>query len=306
VKLGVTPWDFADLSARSLTKQARAAETLGYDSFWLPENHFNQGAIPDPLMLLAAVAAGTDTIKLATTSYLLPLRHPLQAAEQVAVLDQLSGGRVILGIGRGYAPTMLQAFSVVPSQKRKLFERCLETMRTAWSGEPVTLDDGVTTVVLNPLPVQRPHPPLWVAAFGPKALAQAGRLGLPYLASPMETMAKLEANFLHHEMAASDAGKLPGDIRPIMRTVYVSKSSREVRELCQRMTAEVGKLGRLAAGTSAEDWAIVGDAIEVRDQIAEYRERLAIDYLVVTRMRIPGVPHAAMQASLAAVAEIAG
>ena len=144
MKLGVTPWDFADLSARSLTKQARAAETLGYDSFWLPENHFNQGAIPDPLMLLAAVAAGTDTIKLATTSYLLPLRHPLQAAEQVAVLDQLSGGRVILGIGRGYAPTMLQAFSVVPSQKRKLFERCLETMRTAWSGEPVTLDDGVT------------------------------------------------------------------------------------------------------------------------------------------------------------------
>ena len=306
MKLGVTPWDFTDLSARSLTDQASAAEALGYDSFWLPENHFNQGAIPDPLMLLAGVAAGTSNIRLATTSYLLPLRHPLQAAEQVAVLDQLSGGRVILGIGRGYAPAMLQAFSVVPSEKRRLFEECLATMRQAWSGEPVAIDGGEIAVVLDPLPVQRPHPPLWVAAFGPKALAQAGRLGLPYLASPMETMAKLEANFQRHEDAASDAGNAAGDTRPIMRTVYVSDSPREVRDLRERMTVEASKLGRLPEGSRAEDWAIVGDAFEVRDRIAEYRERLAVDYLVVTRLRLPGVRQASLHASLAAVAEIAG
>jgi alkanesulfonate monooxygenase SsuD/methylene tetrahydromethanopterin reductase-like flavin-dependent oxidoreductase (luciferase family) len=306
MKLGVTPWDFADLSARSLTDQARAAEQLGYDSFWLPENHFNQGAIPDPLMLLAGVAAGTDTIRLGTTSYLLPLRHPLQAAEQVAVLDQLSGGRVILGIGRGTAPAMLRAFSVEPSQKRRLFEECLARMRLAWSGEPVTLEDGETTIVLNPLPVQQPSPPLWVAAFGPKALAQAGRLGLPYLASPLETVAKLEANFQLHAIAANDEGNGAVDTRPIMRTVYVSDNASEVRQLRERMTAEAAKLGRLSEGTRAEDWAIMGDAYEVRDQIAEYQERLAIDYLVVTRMRIPGVTQAAAHASLAAVAEIAG
>ena len=151
MKLGVTPWNFADRTARGLTEQARAAEALGYDSFWLPENHFNPGAIPDPLMLLAAVAAGTETIRLATTSYLLPLRNPLQAAEQVAVLDQLSNGRVILGIGRGYAPVMLKAFNVVPSEKRKLFEWSLQRMRDAWSGQPVLLDDDETTVVLDPL-----------------------------------------------------------------------------------------------------------------------------------------------------------
>ena len=174
MKLGVTPWDFGQRTAQALTQQAQAAEALGYDSFWLPENHFNPGALPDPLMLLAGVAAGTSRLKLATTSYLLPLRHPLQAAEQVAVLDQLSGGRVILGIGRGYAPSMLQAFNVEPSQKRRVFEASLDKMRCAWRGEPVVLDDGVTSVVLDPLPVQQPHPPLWVAAFGPKALAQAG------------------------------------------------------------------------------------------------------------------------------------
>ncbi|MCH8981725.1 LLM class flavin-dependent oxidoreductase, partial [candidate division KSB1 bacterium] len=110
MKLGITPWDFGDRTAAGLTRQAALAESFGYDSFWLPENHFNTNAIPDPLMLLASVAAGTAKIRLATTSYLLPLRNPLQAAEQVAVLDQLSEGRVTLGIGRGYAPTMLQAF----------------------------------------------------------------------------------------------------------------------------------------------------------------------------------------------------
>ncbi|MDA1074507.1 MAG: LLM class flavin-dependent oxidoreductase, partial [Proteobacteria bacterium] len=153
--LGLTPWDFKDASAAGLTAQAQFAEACGYESFWLPENHFNRGAIPDPLMLLAAVAGGTSRIRLATTSYLLPLRHPLQAAEQVAVLDQLSGGRVILGVGRGFAPDMLKAFSVRPKEKRALFEVCLATMMLAWSGEPVEIDEQTgASVVLDPLPVQ--------------------------------------------------------------------------------------------------------------------------------------------------------
>ena len=306
MKLGVTPWDFGRRTAQALTEQAQAAEALGYDSFWLPETHFNPGALPDPLMLLAGVAAGTRRLKLATTSYLLPLRHPLQAAEQVAVLDQLSDGRVILGIGRGYAPSMLQAFNVVPSEKRRVFEASLETMRRAWRGDPVVLEDGVTSVVLDPLPLQQPHPPLWVAAFGPKALAQAGRLGLPYLASPMETLEKLQLNYQHHHAAASDSGIEPARTRPIMRTVFVSDNRREVRELQERMVLQAAKLGRLAADTPAEQWAIMGDAVQVRDQIAEYRERLEIDYLVVTRLRVDGVPKAAVHASMAAVAEIAG
>ena len=93
---GLTPWNFGDLSAESLSRQAEIGESLGYESFWLPESHFIDGAIPDPLMLLAAVAAATRNPRLGTTSYLVPLRNPLQAAEQVSVLDSLSNGRVIL------------------------------------------------------------------------------------------------------------------------------------------------------------------------------------------------------------------
>ncbi|MCH1550992.1 MAG: LLM class flavin-dependent oxidoreductase, partial [Pseudomonadales bacterium] len=79
--VGLTPWDFNDLSATSLCDQAAFAEALGYQSIWLPENHFGKQAVPDPLTLLASIAGATRQIGLGTTSYLLTLRNPLQAAE---------------------------------------------------------------------------------------------------------------------------------------------------------------------------------------------------------------------------------
>ncbi|MGE0622401.1 MAG: LLM class flavin-dependent oxidoreductase [Pseudomonadales bacterium] len=307
MQLGVTPWDFATLSAKSLSAQAARAEALGYESFWLPENHFNPNAMPDPLMLLAAVTAATDHIRLATTSYLLPFRNPLLAAEQVAVLDRLSGGRVILGIGRGYAPTMLKAFDVDPGEKRRLFERCLATMQLAWSGVPVPVgEDEVESVVLDPLPVQKPHPPLWVAAIGPKALAQAGRLGLPYLASPMETMATLEANYARHADAARQAAHAPVTVVPVMRTVFVTDSARLAGDLKARLAREAAGSIRLPPGTPAEDWTIIGDRVEVSEKIHEYRERLSVSHLIVTRLRIGGVEQSALEASVAALPEIVG
>jgi alkanesulfonate monooxygenase SsuD/methylene tetrahydromethanopterin reductase-like flavin-dependent oxidoreductase (luciferase family) len=307
MKIGVTPWDFSGLNARSLSEQAARAEALGYESFWLPESHFNPNAIPDPLMLLAAVAAATDRIRLATTSYLLPFRNPLLAAEQVAVLDQLSNGRVTLGVGRGFAPTMLKAFDVVPKEKRNLFERCLSIMKDAWSGEPVQVGDGkMDQVVLDPLPVQKPHPPIWVAAFGPKALAQAGRLGLPYLASPMETMETLQQNYARHAQAASEAGHDAIPVTPIMRTVFLASSNRQGEEIRARVHSQAMESGRLAEGASVDDWTIIGDAALVADRVAEYRERLNVSHLIVTRLRIGGVERREVEASMSTLAEIIG
>ena len=305
MKIGVTPWDFSGFNARSLSEQAVQAEALGYESFWLPESHFNPNAVPDPLMLLASVAAATDRIRLATTSYLLPFRNPLLAAEQVAVLDQLSNGRVTLGVGRGFAPTMLKAFDVVPKEKRNLFERCLSIMTEAWSGEPVRVGDGETDqVVLDPLPAQKPHPPIWVAAFGPKALAQAGRLGLPYLASPMETMATLQQNYARHAEAAAEAGHENIEITPIMRTVFLASSTRQGEEIRARVHRQAQESGRLAEGASVDDWTIIGDAALIADRVAEYRERLNVSHLIVTRLRISGVERREVEASMSTLAEI--
>jgi alkanesulfonate monooxygenase SsuD/methylene tetrahydromethanopterin reductase-like flavin-dependent oxidoreductase (luciferase family) len=306
MRLGVTPWR-GGRTAAELTAQARQAESWGYDAFWLPENHFNAGAIPEPLMLLAAVAAGTENIRLATTSLLLPLRHPLQAAEQVAVLDQLSGGRVILGVGRGFAPHMLRAFGVVPRDKRRLFEASLERMFLAWSGAPVIAAvDDVPAMALDPLPVQRPHPPVWVAAFGPKALTQAGRLGLPYLASPVESLETLGDNYAAHRQALAAAGKPLPDAVPVMRSLFVTENARETAELRRALAAQAVASRAITPPARVEDWCIVGEAGYVRDRVDAYRAHLGMTHLIVARLRLGGIDPARADRAMARAAELLG
>lgn len=309
--LGLTPWRISgSVNARELGRQGALAERWGYQSFWLPESHFGaEASIPDPLMLLAAVAAHTDTIRLGTTSYLLPLRHPLQAAEQVAVLDRLSDGRVILGVGRGYQPAMFDAFAVSRKDKRRLFEWCLGEMIQAWRGEPLLARQG-EPVVLSPLPVQRPHPPLWVAAFGPKALAQAGKLGLPYLASPMEPVQRLRDNHQRHGEAGDQAGvPRPAEL-PIMRTLFVAEDARllaRVREQLEQTARQMASSGlRRGISLRPDDWAIVGEPNEVRDQVAAYVEQLGMTHLIVTRLRIGRIDAEAIERSVQMAAETLG
>ncbi len=299
---GLTPWDFNNRSAASLADQARVAESLGYESYWLPESHFVENAIPDPLMLLASVASSTERLQLGTTSYLVPLRNPLQAAEQVAVLDCLSNGRVILGVGRGYAAAMLRAFDVAPREKRERFEHNLRLMVRAWSGESVPSGTSDAGLVLEPLPVQRPHPPIWVAAFGPKALAQAGRLGLPYLASPMESLDDLKANLATHGAAAVAAGHGEVAVRPIMRTVFLGRGHREVDELKVRLAAAGRPLRDDRVGV--DDWAIVGDRAYVAAKLDEYREALGVTHIIVTRLRIGGIAEQRLRESVEDVAKL--
>ena len=304
--LGLTPWNFHDMSAASLCNQAQFAEAQGYQSLWVPENHFGPQAIPDPLMLLASIAGATQSIRLGTTSYLLTLRNPLQAAEQVAVLDRLSGGRLMLGVGRGYAPEMLRAHHVPVAQKRKIFAWTLDLMKRAWMGEAITLDENPDNAVeVHPRPIQQPHPPIWVAAFGPKALAQAGRLGLPYLSSPMESMSTLEQNYAQHRLSAEEEGVAkPSDV-PLMRTVFVSKDARQIEKLRQFML-EQSENSRLAEGETLDDWAIIGEPSYVRERVDEYRQRLGMTHLIATRMRVSGLEEVELRGSVALLAETLG
>ena len=301
--LGITPWHLNPPTAASIGDQAAFAEANGYQSFWLPENHFGDGALPDPLMLLASAATSTSNIQLATTSYLLTLRNPLQAAEQVAVLDQLSGGRVLLGVGRGYAPEMLRAFHVPVAEKRRIFAWTLDLMQKAWSGEAISLDgDPEHAVMVHPRPLQQPHPPIWVAAFGPKALAQAGRMGLPYLSSPMESLKTLADNYAQHRQASVAEGVKPAETVPLMRTVYVSRDAAEVAQLRQRLEQEAEN-SRLQPGETLDDWTLIGDPAFVRDGIQRYQETLGMTHMVVTRLRLSGLPDAQLRNSVALLAE---
>jgi alkanesulfonate monooxygenase SsuD/methylene tetrahydromethanopterin reductase-like flavin-dependent oxidoreductase (luciferase family) len=185
---------------------------------------------------------------------------------------------------------VFEAFSVAAGEKRKLFQANLEIMLAAWRGEPV-LDRGEgDPVLLAPLPIQRPHPPVWVAAFGPLALKQVASLGLPYLASPIESLAVLEDNYNSYHAALQGAGHAPVATIPVMRTVFVTSSVKQAAAVRLQLEQSVPPKIR-KPGVGVEDWGIVGDSAYCRDKLWEYVERLNISHLIL-RGGIRGVPEA--------------
>ncbi|KZX53478.1 hypothetical protein A3709_10150 [Halioglobus sp. HI00S01] len=276
--IGTTPWDWSAVrEGPGISKQARTAEQYGFDSFWLPESHFSGGrSVPAPLLLLAAAAAATSRIELGCVSYLLPIRNAVLAAEEIAVLDRLSEGRLILGLGRGIAPAMFEAFGIDSGDKRALFAQRLQQIRDLWQA------DGA--LGLAPLPLQTPEPRLWAAALGPKALQQIALLGLPYLASPLESFDLLAQNLAaYRRNAPAEAVR----ITPIMRTVFIAESSRAGKALEEGLARQLRAAGKFA-DQQIEDVAIIGSAESVHARIDLYREALGMTHLIL-RAGLPGV-----------------
>ena len=312
IQVGLTPWvDHLGDQAAAIAEQAEFADRLGFHSLFLPESHFTgSAACPSPLVVLAAAAARTTRLRLGTTSYLLPIRNAFQAAEEVAVLDRISNGRVILGLGRGFRPALFAAFGVDPRTKRQRFSESLDLMRRAWTGEAIEVGEGEarTRIRLSPLPVQRPHPELWVAAFGPLALRQAGQLGLPYLSSPLETIQRLEANHQVHRDALP--GGAPRPLVPVMRTVFVSNDRQTRDHVRSGLIAQAVRMAR--SGTrlvseeqllDIENWALVGDLQQVRDGIDRYTESIGMTHLIA-RCGVPGTGPEEVRQSLRLLATL--
>lgn len=273
------------------------ADSLGYDSFWLPENHFREGATASPLLTLAAVAARTQKLRLATTSILIPIHDPWRVAAEVATLDQLSSGRVIFGVGRGFEALMFRNFGVNPKEKRDRFDEALDTILDAWSGGGEGFPPDL------PMPVQQPNPPVVVAAFGPKGLRQASSRGLPYLASPLERLDVLAENYTRHREglpAEVDANTLEV---PVMRTFHVAGDRREAERAREAASSEfqgiaerVGKNLAAKASGDADERVVVGDVGEVVDRIEQYRDALGMNLMVVRPA--PGTDHRERVAAL--------
>jgi alkanesulfonate monooxygenase SsuD/methylene tetrahydromethanopterin reductase-like flavin-dependent oxidoreductase (luciferase family) len=295
--------------------RAEHAEALGLHSVWVPEGHFRRGAMASPLLALSAVAARTRRVRLGTTSLLLPVHHPLRLAQEVAALDVLSQGRVLLGLGRGFAAPLFQAFGVEAHTKRDRFDEALDAMLRAFGGKPMELAGGhfataggrFVTPTLRPM--QRPHPPLLVAAFGKKGLLQAAQRGLPYLASPLETLSVLIENHALHR-----AHLPPGGIRgpfqtPVMRTVHLARDDAEAARVRERLASEAlgtaralpPALVRAAAGPIQER-VVVGGEQEVAEGLLVYRERLGMDLLIL-RSEVGGLPEELRRRSLERLCE---
>lgn len=302
MKLAVTAWDLSSVEAlQRIPDQAAKAEAMGFEGFWLPENHFaGPAALSAPLILLAAAAARTSTIDLGTTSLVLPIRHPVSVAEEVAMLDQIAQGRLILGLGRGFSEDLFDVFGVDPREKRALFKQSLTRMLTIWSGEAIHHKDD-RGLYLSPRPYQSPHPRLWIAAFGPLALKQAAAFGCPYLASPMETFSELSQNFAQYRAALKAADQAQPNVVPVMRTIFITEDA----ALATAVREQLGQESRRAAAQDQPDQPdqpafIVGAATFVQDTLARYSEDLGVNYLIA-RGRIKGITETQQLASHAAL-----
>ncbi|MCP4035966.1 MAG: LLM class flavin-dependent oxidoreductase [bacterium] len=165
------------------------AEAYGFDSLWPAEHHFTEyGVCGSPALNLAAIARTTTKIRLGTGIVVLPLHNPIRVAEDFAMLDQMSGGRVEFGVGRGYQPIEFQGFGVDQTKSRQIFDESLEVIRRSWTEEKLNFEGeffNFKDVEVRPRPVQDPHPPIWMAALSEESFEKAGRLGFNLLLSPI-------------------------------------------------------------------------------------------------------------------------
>lgn len=179
---GQRPPGAARSTHRDAVPLARAAEDAGFDAFWVSEHHgMPDGYLPSPLTLLAAVAAGTEAILLGTGLALAPLHHPLRLAEDAALVHELSGGRMLLGLGLGYAAHEYAAFGVDPAQRGRTLSDLVPFLRRAWAGEvfdwdgPAYRGDGLrVTPAASGLPI-------WLGGYAPAAQQRARDLADGYL-----------------------------------------------------------------------------------------------------------------------------
>jgi alkanesulfonate monooxygenase SsuD/methylene tetrahydromethanopterin reductase-like flavin-dependent oxidoreductase (luciferase family) len=288
------------------------ADELGFDSFHTTEHHFqHNGWCPSPLIVLAAAAGLTRRMRLVSNVLLAPLYEPLRLAEDVATLDNISGGRVTVGVSPGYASEEFAGFRVPREERFRRFEETLDLLQLAWRGEPFSFEGefyAIPETTLVPRPVQQPIP-IWYGVSGPKLLRRAARRGAPVTASQRHTVAELKDHFARFDAALAETGTTVHD-RPVIREAFIAPTTGEaeriagpaltnVFELYERKSAAGERVlrddsGRVVTGSGALDFRnyrsryILGDPEAAIEQIGVVREELRPTELIL-RMQLPGI-----------------
>jgi probable F420-dependent oxidoreductase len=280
---------------------ARAAEEAGFDTATIGHHHFMPGNLADPLTFLAAVAVRTDRLRLGTGIFQLPIHNPVRVAEQVATIDQLSGGRVSLGVGLGWWPLEYEVHGSRFRERGARMDEALRILKLVWTGEQVAFDGrfhSFPPLTVHPRPVQDPHPPLWVAGVADAAVERAARLGDAWLCGPVQSLPTAVDRVAFYRAAAKRQGR-PADwilrrfawIGPTRREIedevlpaYVSGLLEHWRESAED-EAELALFARIDAGEDvppaeiARDRLLWGSPDDVIAQIETYRERTGADHV---------------------------
>lgn len=166
-----------------------AAEEYGFDSVWPVEHHFSDyGHCVSASVMLGTLASATRLVRLGSGVIALPLRNPIRVAEEFALIDLLSDGRLDFGVGRGFQPSEFDGYGVDQGKSREIFNEALEVILQAWTRDRVNFAGQhfrFENVAVRPKPIQKPYPPIWMAAVSPESYIYAGNRGLNLVCSPI-------------------------------------------------------------------------------------------------------------------------
>ena len=287
------------------------AEELGVNSVWLAEYHFNQGRVlSSPVTIATAIAARTTNARVGLAVQCIPLGHPIRIAEEVAVLDHISQGRLEFGVGRGTFPNVHEGFNVPFGQSRGRFEEFLEIMVQAWTNETFSFQGeffSCEELCVTPKPYQKPHPPVWVGVTSAESFPITGRMGYPLIVNPSRvfTLPELAASMEEYREAWRQAGH-EGEGKVGLRVpIYVADSEEaayedpqesamfSVKRLGNRVGSYAtygGTTGDWAAqserilGMSYDDWfrdkVVYGTADSVAERLKRLEKELGLDLLI--------------------------
>ena len=269
------------------------AESLGYHSLFVVEHHFTGVAqISASLNLLTFLAARTATIRLGTAVIVVPWHNPVLLAEQVATLDVLSNGRFDFGVGRGYRPSEFDRFCIPLDEADARFEESMALIKKALSSDERFSHESERwkfhDIIVEPPPVQRPYPPLWLAAGRPESLRKAAADGYRLLLDQFATFDTIQERFDIYREAVEASGRPfdPMDVGVARGLAIVRDAAERERELTKRVQA-LGRMGRLATSEdgryvssmapdpdllkAAEEGTLIGTPDEIIERIHRLR-----------------------------------
>ncbi len=276
-------------------------DRTGYDAVWLAEHHFTGYSVCPSVHLMGMhVANRTRNLRIGTAVSLAAFYHPLRLAEEVALLDVLSGGRVNWGAGRGFDRNEFVNFGVAPDESYPRFREHLEVVLEAWKQEKLTYHGkyfDFESVEVLPKPHQKPHPPLWVAASSPPAIGWAAERGYSIMMDPHSSHADIaQKREIYRSELEKHGHAIAGRDIPMARLLAVAETRGEAEETARRGAQwlvssyidpkhkQVGnpfvKLGDDPVGRYLDGVIVWGTPDEVGDELLRLHEEMFLDYLL--------------------------
>ena len=292
-----------------LVEQAELCEAVGFDGFYFTEHHQQEdGYLPAPVLMAGLIGMRTRRIKVGTCVLLAPLYHPIRLAEDIAVVDQATRGRMVAALGIGYQPPDFDAFGVPVKQRAGRTEECVDILRKAWTGQPFSYDSKYHTIEnvrVTPPAYQPGGPPIWLAGWVPAGLERAGRIGDGWIADPIQSLPVIKDYATQYRAEAAKHGRKPYVV--LMRDCVIGETWQAcVAKSGPTMSThrwyfhygayvkddyvrEVKKPEDLSFEIAARDRLIAGSPAQCLEQLQMWKDEVQPDY-VMLRMRQPGGP----------------